>query len=91
MKNIIVGLVLICAIISGEAHAYYGQNSAATKYYSGEISSEEYVDSLVPQSHRHETTVYHSDGSKSLVVSGNNGGTVYHSNGSKSVYTQSRY
>jgi len=73
------------ATIYGEP--YNRRGNLAHKYHSGEISTDEYLDSLVPKSQGQETTIHHSDGSKSLIRSNPNGhGTIYHSDGSKSVY-----
>jgi hypothetical protein len=55
--------------------------SAASKYYSGKISTEEYVDSLCPQKYEPPVTVKHSDGSWSRIQDHGNGtATVKHSN-----------
>lgn len=87
MKIIVLGLVLLCAF-TGKAQAYYGKDSAVAKYQRGEISADQYIDSLgVPSKAQSETTVYHSDGGKTIIKPQSSGhGTIYHSNGSKSVY-----
>jgi hypothetical protein len=92
MKTI-SALVLSAFMISGAIFAvnpykpYTPRGKAAEKYYNGEITQEEYLDSLVPQCQTEETTIYHSDGSKSLIRSDRNGhGTIYHPDGSKSIY-----
>lgn len=90
MNKLIPFVFLSALFFVNSVYAYYGKNNAAEQYYSGKISTNEYLDSLgAPKMQSQETTVYHSDGSKSLIRSNSCGGTIYHSNGSKSVYYQS--
>jgi hypothetical protein len=92
MNKLIILMFLFSMGFGNQIHAYYG-NNAATKYYNGEISTDEYLDSCgVPSGRTQETTIYHSDGSKSLIRTGSSGqGTIIHSNGSKSIYQTSPY
>lgn len=65
-------------------------SSIANKYYNKEITTDQYIDSLgVPRGQTQETTIYHGNGSKSLIRSNSYGGTIYNDDGSKSVYYNS--
>lgn len=47
----------------------YNYNSISSKYYRGEVSQDEYLDSLgAPSYKREEFTIYYNDGTKSLIV-----------------------
>lgn len=74
MKKTILAIVTLCAF-TGTAQAYYqcGQaQSAGQKYYNGEISHEEYIDSLTGT--KAPVHIQHSDGSSSTIHENTNGG-----------------
>ena len=70
-----------------QAYSYNNQNSAAARYYKGEISTDQYLDSLgCPSARQSETTIYNSKGGTTIIREQGNTGTIYHSNGTNSVY-----
>ena len=88
MKKLLTLLSTTSLLVSASAFAYYGENSKAAKYYRGEISADEYIDSLgVPSRNPPPTTIIHNNGTKTIIQPSSSGnGTIYHNDGSKSVY-----
>lgn len=91
MRKTVIFLAL-CTLLMGSALQASCIGSAANRYYGGEISTDEYIDSLgVPRVQNQETYVYYGNGKKALIRSNNAGGTIYHEDGTKSGYTTYSY
>lgn len=88
MNKILITMFFLT--IGTNIYAYYGQESSQSKYLKGEISSDEYYDSLgLPRtSQTQETMIYHKDGTKSLMKSDQYEDVVYHRDGSKTRYVK---
>jgi hypothetical protein len=90
MKKIIAALVLSITA-STTVQAYYPQSnvygsSAGSQYYNGQISTEQYVDSLTGMGK--QSTITHSNGTWSTVQPYSNGSAhIKHSNGAWSTYS----
>jgi len=88
MNKIILTAFIFSISFGSTIDAYFGQSKAAERYYQGEISMDEYLDSTgIPKFYSQESTIYHNDGTKSLIRSSSNcPTTIYHNNGTKSLY-----
>lgn len=71
IKNKLIILTSYFMIFSTICFSYepygYNKNSLTARYYRGEISADEYLDSKgIPSGKTTTGTIYHSDGSKSI-------------------------